>query len=331
MKARFVFEDIGFERSNDPKKALGIGKWEMIKKEFEEDWYKEYSHGEALAWACSRGKKDIAEFLLLNGIDPNYNEGEPLHNAISRGHAEIVKLLLDTGMNQKSLDNSLEDGVKSNLETVKILLDAGASVNSPDVLYNAVWSGDLKILEFLFYKGAKIKDHHQVQGALAYQDNVEMLKVFLAHGLKLIKTDYDILNSAAGRGDAEAVRILLDLGFKVKGALGGKTLIDAAHGGNLEVVKLLINAGADLNATDSDTTYYVEHFSALTNAAERGNTEIVKLLLDSGADIKILNDKAHRMARKNGHTETLELIKDYKKRARSMAGQNKKYEISITK
>jgi len=226
-------------------------------------------------------------------------------------------------MGQKSLDNSLEDGMKS-LETIKILLDAGASINTPDVLYNAVWSGDPNVPEFLFSKGAKIKDHHKIQGALAYQDDVEMLKVFLAHDLKLKKTDYDLLNRAAARGDEETVRILLDLGFKVKGAPGGKTLIDAANGGNLEIAKLLINAGADLNATGSDTTYYVEHFSALTNAAQRGYTEMVKLLLDAGADIKILNDKAHRMARKHGHTETLELIKDYKKRTRGMVGQNKK-------
>ena len=324
MKAKYVFETIEFERGRDPKKALGIGKWEQIKREFEKDWYGDYSHGAALAWACSRGKKDTVEFLLLNGVDPNYKEGEPLHNAISRGHAEIVKLLLDKGMNQKSLDSALEDGVKSNLETIKILLDAGASVNAPDVLENSVWSNDPKISEFLFSKGAKIKNHYSIQASLAYQDDVEFLKVFLANGLKLRKTDYNLLNNFAGRGDAEGVRILLDLGFKVKGAPGGQALIEAATGQNLEVAKLLINAGADLNATDSDTTYYVEHFSALTNAAERGNTEMVKLLLDAGADVKILNDKAHRMARKHGHTETLELIKDYKKRGRAIARQNKK-------
>jgi ankyrin repeat protein len=152
----------------------------------------------------------------------------------------------------------------------------------------------------------------------------ELLNLFLSHGLKLKKTDYDILNSSASRGDSEAIKILIDYGFKVKGEPGGLALIDAARGGDIETAKLLINAGADLNATETETSYWVEHFSALTRAAENGRTEMVKLLLDAGADIKILNDKAHRIARKNGQTETLDLIKHYKKMARMKAKQNKK-------
>ena len=50
----------------------------------------------------------------------------------------------------------------------------------------------------------------------------------------------------------------------------------AAMGGHLEVVRLLLEAGADLNLQDEAT--------ALTPAAFNGQLEVVQLLLKAGAD-----------------------------------------------
>ena len=324
MRARFVFEEIKFERGKDPKGAMGIGRMAQIKQDYENDWYKEFSPEEALIWASMRGKPEYVNYLLLYGVDPNYDDGKALYDAMD--HPEIVRLLLDAGMNKESLAAGLEPAIKKSLELVKMLVDAGASLNDPDLLWQAIWSNDnIEVIKYLFSNGAKIKDHSNIQSTLGYQDNMfELLKLFLSHGLKLKKTDYDILNSSASRGDSEAIKILIDYGFKVKGEPGGLALIPAARGGNIETAKLLINAGADLDTTETETSYWVEHFSALTRAAEVGNTEMVKFLLDAGADVKVLNDKAHRIARKNGQTETLELIKHYKKMARMKARQNKK-------
>jgi ankyrin repeat protein len=324
MRARFVLEEISFERGKDPKGAMGIGRMAQIKQEYENDWYKEFSPEEALMWASMRGKPEYVNYLLIYGVDPNYDGGVALSNGMD--HPEVVRLLLDAGMNEDSLTAGLETAIKKSLEVTKMVVDAGASLNDPNLLWQSIWSDDnIEVIKYLFSNGAKIKDHSNIQSTLGYQDNMsELLKLFLSHGLKLKKTDYGILKSSASRGDSEAIKILIDYGFKVKGEPGGLALIDAARGGDIETAKLLINAGADLNATETETSYWVEHFSALTRAAENGRTEMVKLLLDSGADIKILNDKAHRIARKNGQTETLELIKHYKKMARMKAKQNKK-------
>ena len=53
----------------------------------------------------------------------------------------------------------------------------------------------------------------------------------------------------------------------------------AASGGNLDVVKFLIDKGLNVTARDEDGT------TVLMCAARGGNLEIVKLLIEGGADV----------------------------------------------
>ena len=97
-----------------------------------------------------------------------------------------------------------------------------------------------------------------------------------------------MLWEAAGRGDVEHVRTLLgsevDLEWTVdkerpNAALGWTPLIVAAFHGNEEVVRLLVEAGANKDAKTLDLGA-----TALIMAAENNNEAVVQLLLDAGAD-----------------------------------------------
>jgi ankyrin repeat protein len=81
------------------------------------------------------------------------------------------------------------------------------------------------------------------------------------------------LIAIVARGAGEA---LLDV--KARGRHGWPRLIEAAVDGDLELVLRMLENGAALAATDSDGK------TALSWAAMRGRTEVVRLLLDSGAD-----------------------------------------------
>jgi ankyrin repeat protein len=109
----------------------------------------------------------------------------------------------------------------------------------------------------------------------------------------------DNLHDAASAGDAARVAALLDAGadvnerkmdeegedveamidvFQIVPARDGfPALVLAAQQGNIEVVRLLLNQGADVNAT----TY--NGWTALKAAAASGHTEILRLLLANGA------------------------------------------------
>ena len=61
-------------------------------------------------------------------------------------------------------------------------------------------------------------------------------------------------------------------------------MILESYDNRINVVRLLLDTGADINAQDTDGN------TALTNASHRGNIEIVRLLLDRGADVNIKDE-----------------------------------------
>ena len=95
------------------------------------------------------------------------------------------------------------------------------------------------------------------------------------------------LISAAGRGDAEAVRSLLEQGADVEARddTGMTPLIAAAYGNHLEVARLLVEAGADVNAKD-DT---VQSPYLISTSEVGDDPRLLDLTLEHGADVKSLD------------------------------------------
>ena len=80
----------------------------------------------------------------------------------------------------------------------------------------------------------------------------------------------------------------------------------AVAGGNLEIVRLLLDSGADVNARETRLGQ-----TALLYAAARGRTDLVKLLLEHHADIHAASNSgstALEMAALDGHTDCLKTL-----------------------
>jgi bla regulator protein BlaR1 len=87
------------------------------------------------------------------------------------------------------------------------------------------------------------------------------------------------LIAAAHEGRIDVVRFLLDHGADINATSHGwNALVAAAHEGQLETVRLLLDRGADVNAAPSGQ-------SALVAAAHEGRLDVVKLLVERGADV----------------------------------------------
>jgi uncharacterized protein len=83
-------------------------------------------------------------------------------------------------------------------------------------------------------------------------------------------------------------------------------------------VKLLINAGADVNA--AETRYGM---TPLARAARNGHLEVIKVLLDSGADrdARIKDGRsAMQLAQHYGHVEAENLLTSYRPRSAELTG-----------
>lgn len=199
--------------------------------------------------------------------------------------------------------------VSSSIEIVNILIRAGADVNRRDSCGRPVWdfaptSGPscVEIWRTLIQAGLNLSSRGtknetpliRVCGVYidpaAWPGNVEVVKTLLKAGADpnmVGNGTRSALFDAAVHGHARVVQVLLQAGAHVEAATLGNRgssevegvtpLIAAAEGGHLDVVHLLVDAGADVNRSDASG------FTALMGAARLGHSKIVKFLLERGA------------------------------------------------
>ena len=102
---------------------------------------------------------------------------------------------------------------------------------------------------------------------------------------------------AVTRGDVETVRALLRAGAEVNARdhRGQTALMLAAHRGFREMVEILVEGGADLNVTAKF------NLSALMLAIIAGHAEVARVLARAGTDLRVKGSGAPGFAGKTAH------------------------------
>ncbi|XP_064647015.1 serine/threonine-protein phosphatase 6 regulatory ankyrin repeat subunit B-like, partial [Lineus longissimus] len=112
---------------------------------------------------------------------------------------------------------------------------------------------------------------------------------------------------AAEGGNIDVVRLLIENKADVHATdnEGRSPLSYAAQGGNIDVVRLLIENKADVHATDN------EGRSPLSYAAEGGNIDVVRLLIENKADVHATDKKGSSplsYAARGGNIDVVRLL-----------------------
>lgn len=130
------------------------------------------------------------------------------------------------------------------------------------------------------------------------------------------------LHIAVYERNLDIVRLLIKYGANINAKTYNREtpLHIAVYEGHWDVAKLLIDHGADVNARNNNGS------TPLHIAAERGFLDIVQLLLEKGADPNILDSKARtpaNLAAKKGYENVVALLKEY------MEGKRKPKNIEL--
>lgn len=220
------------------------------------------------------------------------------------------------------IENTLEGAVYANdIEKVRYLLSNGANPNTTDfegrsILWIAKNEGFNEIADLLEKSGAKSVDDSVVEITKAIKES-DATKVtqLLNNGVdpnSLSGEGYPLLTYSIMLNNLEVTGLLLD-----RGANPNKTeekafmtpLMRAAFEGNMEIVKTLVEAGADVNATN----FLGE--TALMKAVNYDSADVVEYLLSKGANPNLQDNQgktASDLAMDYGSQQTSNILSSKK-------------------
>lgn len=143
-------------------------------------------------------------------------------------------------------------------------------------------------------------------------ENVELVYFLLKNGANPQLGDYHAcpVYRASSSGNVEIVKLLINYGASLDACTASEftPLHCAAEKGHDKVVELLISSGAYVNAAD-----YINS-TPLHRAVKINNTKIVRILIKAGADINIVNhwnESPISIAKKNGYTRISRVLEKH--------------------
>jgi ankyrin repeat protein len=184
-----------------------------------------------------------------------------------RKQFKIARLLIEAGSNVDTRDSQkatplFKAAFEGDVEFVRWALQKGADPNAKNdasltPLYVACENGHSTVVTLLLEAGA-------------------------SHRMKVPHTNWTPMSIAANRGRNKCVKVLLQFGAdpNVKGHFSHTPAAEACHHGHPKMLKHFIAAKADIEAT------IVDGFTLLGVAAHMGQDECCRVLIDAGANLE---------------------------------------------
>lgn len=238
-----------------------------------------YEYRTPLYFAVRENRVEVARFLLDRGADPI---GLAVNDSFiqitrDRGYKEMEKLLETRSrqvLNASPKGEEVAAAIRArDLSTVRKLLDTSPELlhagdeRSNQPIHWAVMTRQIDIIDELLARGADINARRQ-DGACP---------IHLSNGDYHYRGWRDVPKEIS-TAPAEVLAHLVARGAYLD-------ICTAAHMGNLNRVRELVEQDPSLANRVSDyNSYYLGCGAPLWNAAARGHVEVVKLLLERGAD-----------------------------------------------
>jgi ankyrin repeat protein len=273
-----------------------------------------YEYRKPLYFAVRENRVDVVRFLLehdSNPLDLWVDDG-PLEIARDRGYVEMERLLahtLEEKFNASPKGEPVAQALRNHdLSAVRDLLDGQPSLlakgdsRSNQPIHWATMTRQLDAIDELLSRGADINSRrmdgaqpiHLTNGDYFYRgwrDVPRDWPITPAHVMSLLVSRGAIIDlpTACHTGNIARVHELLRQDPSAANRVGGHEgyylgagapLSNAAAAGHIDIVRLLLDHGADPNLPEEQ---FAPKGKALYSAVYHGHYEIAKLLLDRGA------------------------------------------------
>ena len=304
----------------------------LIHKGADMDYMNRSTSKSALCRAAEYGRYEAVELLLESGAEYLHSEeegitaldGMEMCMAAAGGHTDVMELLFSYGyrLNEHSLNGALQCACNGgSTKAVDLLVEEAekqglkADFYSGSELNSAAGRHDLEMVKHL------LENYHLDIGYLAMRwaverNDVEMVELLLSYGAELnpdaaqLGDNMGYLGCAASSAGLEMVQLLVEAGAEVDGTYwnGVTPAMDAAYV-SVRILKYLTEQGADINARSgyNDTP--------LMYAVWGKNRECVEFLLSEGADASVVSEgqTAYEMAIERDDQESIKIFEKYGK------------------
>jgi ankyrin repeat protein len=261
------------------------------------------NYNEIMVFAGYGGYKKIVQMMLDKGVT---NFSETLHHATRGAKVEIVHLMASKG--GRPINRTFEEAIKvGNIEILKMFIEMRATDTGPTWFYKndneivqiAAKNGQIGIIEYILSKRVRIDFNTAFENAII-GGHKKIMMMMINHGATKLNFG---LNKAVRAGHLELTKILLNLGApiqmqaleralmsekkeiidlifttenisKITLKQVNKCLCIAASKGNLPIIKMIIQNGAD------------NYPKAITEAANKNHKEIVRYLVDKWCEVE---------------------------------------------
>jgi ankyrin repeat protein len=262
-----------------------------------------------LVEAASRGDRAAVRVLITQRVDVNAAQPDgttALHWAARRDDVESAKVLIGA---RASVDAATRYGVtplhlasvNGSAALIDVLLRAGADANAANpggetALMTAARAGKVDAVTLLLDRGATVNARESVreQSALMWavlENHIPIVKLLVARGAEVnARTKIDIPTGTSGKPEATSG----DIGAHGPGIYRSRAVPSpsgamsplhyAARDGNLEMTRLLVELGADVNSRAANGT------GPLVTAITNNHIELALFLVEKGADVNAADD-----------------------------------------
>ena len=256
--------------------------------------------------AVQKQNKEIVSILLESGADINaedYMRRTPLLFAVKNKDIDIINFLIENGACIDPREDStheeipLHQAVVDNEKSiVEMLLKNGGNIEAKcwfgnTALIKAVRKGTIEMVQFLISSGAdtEAENDNSLTPLLTavHEDHIEAVEILLENGAKIDYCSDGIIaiHVAIVFKKKSILQTILNSNPNISNHCFASILPYAVYDGNLEIIKMLIEYGFDIDAYNPATGRPPIHVAITQN--KKNPVEITKWLLTNGASRKI--------------------------------------------